>query len=356
MRERLTRLLDELLVTHAPSAMEQEMDAAVFKHLREIGSPVQQDPHGNISLTIPGRTKRQGHLTTLVTAHKDELGVMVHRIDRDGKMWVEPLGGCRPGKYGEGPFDLVTPNGVIEGVLCMGSMHSSEMSPRIHKVKTQVMNWDVVYLDCKLSAEQLKKRGVTVGERAVIGRRRKQPMYIGKDYVGGYALDDKAAVAVLLLLAAQLKKTPPLYDVCIGITACEEGGVSGGAYMAQHLDPLDFIAVEVAPIAEEYPIAMDKRPVVYFKDAVYHYSPDLCRELIAAGGRVGVECQPSVVRSFGSDASGALKAGLNGRSACLGFPTENTHGFEIGHLGAMEACVRLLARHLVHGPSAPASA
>ena len=37
---------------------------------------------------------------------------------------------------------------------------------------------------------------------------------------------------------------------------------------------------------------------------------------------------------------------INTRSACLAVPTENTHGFEIVHLDAIEACVRTLQRWL----------
>ena len=34
------------------------------------------------------------------------------------------------------------------------------------------------------------------------------------------------------------------------------------------------------------------------------------------------------------------------RSACLAAATENTHGFEIAHLDAIEGCVRILQRWL----------
>jgi putative aminopeptidase FrvX len=37
-----------------------------------------------------------------------------------------------------------------------------------------------------------------------------------------------------------------------------------------------------------------------------------------------------------------MKFGHVARAACLAFPTQNTHGFEIAHLGAIDNCVAIL--------------
>ena len=348
MRHELTELLNTLLLTHAPSGLEREMDRILLDRLGGLDMQAHQDPHGNIYVMLPGR--EDGPLA-LVSAHKDEVAVLIHRIDDDGRMWAEPTGGCMPGKYGEGPFDVVSRDDVVEGVLCVGSTHVSAQSSRIYKAKTGQIGWDLVYVDCKLSADELKGRGVMIGDRAVPGRARKAPLWLPNGCVGGYAMDDKAGVALLLLLVSQLLEEPPATPVCAAFTACEESGVSGAAYLSRQLDPNDFIAIEVAPVAEEYPVDMSDAPAVYFKDAMYQYSHDLSRELIGAGRRVGLECQPSVVRSFGSDASITYKAGLNGRCTCIGFPTENTHGFEITRIGALENCVHVLREHLTNPAS-----
>jgi putative aminopeptidase FrvX len=237
----------------------------------------------------------------------------------------------------------------MEGVLCIGSAHSSHLSSRINEAKTSALTWEMVYLDCKMDGEQLSESGAMVGDRAVIGRRRKKPMYLNNEYVCGYALDDKAAVAILLILARKLKETPPVQDLCLAITSAEETGASGAAYLSRKLNPRDLIAVEVAPVAEEYPIEMNEKPVVLFKDAVYQYSSQLSRDLIAAGERCEIECQPAVIRGYGSDASVTTKIGLNGRPACICFPTENTHGYEVAPLAALGNCVSVLFEYFTQG-------
>ncbi|MGB3640629.1 MAG: M42 family peptidase, partial [Rivularia sp. (in: cyanobacteria)] len=52
--------------------------------------------------------------------------------------------------------------------------------------------------------------------------------------------------------------------------------------------------------------------------------------------------QLATLSQFGSDASIAMKFGHVPRGACLSFPTQNTHGYEIAHLGAIANCIDLL--------------
>lgn len=343
MREKLGELLERVLITHSPAGVEDEMNRIVLDYLVGCAAKVQHDAHDNIYVKFDGREPGP---STLVSAHKDENSLIVRKIDPDGRLWVEPIGGIRPVKYGEGPFDLITEYGIIPGILHMGSTHSSALSSRINDIKTKLCTWEMVYIHTKMTGEELANAGAAVGDRVLVGRTRKTPMYLRDEYVAGYALDDKAAVAVLLLVASELAQRAPRHDVYVAITSAEEGGVSGGQFIARTLQPDNMIAVEVGPVAEEYPVEMDQRPIVLFKDGSYHYDPVLSRELIAAGKRRGIDTQRAVIRSFGSDSSFAAKEGFVGRAGCVCFPTENTHGYEVTSLGALENCIKLLVEHL----------
>ncbi len=343
MREKLIELLEAVLTTHSPGGIEGEMNRIVLDYLTGCVDDIRHDAHDNIYVTFAGR---EPGASTLLAAHKDENSLIVRKIDPDGRIWVEPIGGIRPVKFGEGPFDLITEHGIIPGILHMGATHSSDLSSRINDIKTKLCTWEMVYIHAKMNGEELAEAGAAVGDRALVGRSRKVPMYLRDEFVAGYALDDKAAVAVLLLVASELAERPPRHDVHVAITSAEEGGVSGGQFIARTLQPDNMIAVEVGPIAEEYPISMDDRPVVLFKDGSYHYDTDLSRAMIAAGQRREIECQRAVIRSFGSDASFAAKEGFVGRAGCICFPTENTHGYEVTSLTALENCVTVLVEHL----------
>jgi putative aminopeptidase FrvX len=61
---------------------------------------------------------------------------------------------------------------------------------------------------------------------------------------------------------------------------------------------------------------------------------------------VGIEPQHVLLNGFGSDASIAMKNGHVPKAACLGFPTDNTHGYEIAHPDAILACLAVLEAYI----------
>ena len=348
MKQRVRQLLDEVLITHSPPGVEKEMDRVVLKHLQAHCDEIWQDVHGNIVGRVAGRCDTQA---TVILAHKDEIGTMVRRVDEDGKLWLEPLGGTVPWRYGEGPYDIIGDE-VVTGVLSVGSTHVSHLSGRIHQAKTQPLTWELCYVDCKLDRAQLAQRGIGIGSRGVISRLRKQPVYLQDRFVGGFGLDDKAAVAAMIMTLEKIAAAgPPPFDVYFAATATEETGISGGAYVCRALGEKttvhDAIAIEVAPVAEEYDLTMNGSPVVFMKDGVFVYNLELARELIHACERLNTGHQRIVARTFGSDTSSAVKYGLIGRAACIGFPTENTHGFEVAPIEAIENVGRVLAAHVL---------
>ena len=342
MTELLRKLLDEVLITHSPPGQEEEMEAVVRPYLEEYCDEVWQDAHLNLVGRIAGDTS-EGAI--IIAAHKDEVATMVERIEDDGKVRLDPLGGILPWRYGEGPFDLLGDE-VVTGVLSVGSTHSSDRSPDIHAAKTsKPLTWNMCYVQCGLTREQLNARGVDIGTRGVISRMRKTPMYMG-ERVCGWGLDDKGAVVATLLTAMLVSEAGrPPRDLYFVATSSEEGGCSGGQYAARTLPADTMIAVEVAPVAPEYPIEMSPAPVVFYKDS-YTYDKRLCDRLVAVAEELGLGHQRGIFRSLGTDVSIALKAGLVGRGAAIGFPTENTHGYEMANMEAIGNCSRVLARYV----------
>lgn len=346
MRESLTGLLDRLLVTHSPVGDEGEMENLARDLLAPVCDEVFTDPTGNVIGKIAGRRCDDA---LLLMAHKDEISTIVRNIEADGKVWLDSLGGCIPWVYGEGPFDLLGDE-VVTGILSVGSRHSSHLSGTVNEARTKALTWEMCYIDCLMTRDQLTARGVRIGSRGCVARCRKTPLYIG-DVVGGYSIDDKAGVAILVEVARQLRGLgqKPAVDLYLAVTGSEETGCVGGAYAGRTLPASTQIAVEIAPVAPEYPIEMSAAPVLLYKDATLQYHKGLSDRLAgicdaACGGH-----QRMLVRSFGSDASAVAKYGFAGRAACIAFPTQNTHGYELAHLGAMENCVLALVQYATEG-------
>jgi len=233
--------------------------------------------------------------------------------------------------------------------LSVGSSHTSERSPNIHAAKTsKPLTWEMCYVQCGLTREELKARGVDIGTRGCVSRLRKRPLYMA-GRVCGWGLDDKGAVAAMLLTAKLVREAGrPPRTVYFAATSSEEGGCSGGQYAARTLPAETMIAIEIAPVAPEYPVQMSPMPVIFYKDS-YTYDKALCDRLAECCDKIGCGHQRGVFRSLGTDVSIALKAGLVGRGAAIGFPTENTHGYEMANMEAILNCARALASFVTDG-------
>ena len=336
--DRLFATIEELVMHHSPSGMEQEIDGLLLERFRELGREVGQDAAGNIIVKLSGR--EPGAIA--ITGHKDEIAAIVKSIRPGGRVAIRKLGGAFPWVYGEGVVDLLGDTATISGILSFGSRHVSHESPQKAQQDEAPLRWQDAWVETKSTAEELKAAGVRPGTRMVIGKHRKRPFRI-KDYIASYTLDNKAAVAILLELAQSVQH--PRVDTYLVASAKEEIGALGALYFTkrQHLDAL--IALEISPVSAEYPIKEGPAPVLLSQDGYGLYDEALNAELHKAAARCDIPLQFAAIEGFGSDGSLAMKYGHVGRAACLGFPTQNTHGYEIAHLGAIANCIAILQRY-----------
>ncbi|MCX6985548.1 MAG: M20/M25/M40 family metallo-hydrolase [Lentisphaerae bacterium] len=345
--EEFLQMLSSLLKTHSPSGDEEEINHILIPLFEQTCDKTWKDEAGNIIGVVRGKG---GHQPVRVLAHKDEIGAIVKRIDPDGRLVLTALGASAPWRYGEGPMDVLAVNQVLTGILSVGANHISEESKTVYQALfSKPLTWDMVRLDLKIQKEQLLKLGVRVGTRVVVSRSRKQLTQIG-DFVAGWALDDKGAIAILLQVMQALKSQDGNLpqDVYFVASGGEEIGISGGAFAARTLPGDVLIALEVAPVAEEYDIKNSAQPVLIYKDRQSIYHKQTTDTLSHLAEELGFGFQAAVVSAFSSDASYANSYGYTGKAVCLCFPTENTHGYEITNLEAMENTAKLLTAYLTN--------
>jgi putative aminopeptidase FrvX len=334
--DRLFQTIEELVMLHSPSGAESEINQRLMEKFAALGVNAWIDRADNAIALIPGRNPSK---SIAITAHKDEIGALVKTIGEIGRVEVRRLGGAFPWVYGEGVVDLLGDKQTISGILSFGSRHVSHESPQKAQQEDAAVKWENAWIETKCTTEELAEAGIRPGTRMVVGKHRKQPIRL-KDWIASYTLDNKASVAILLALAEYL--TEPAVNVYLVASAKEEVGAIGALYFTQR-QPLDaLIALEICPIAPEYPIADGENPVLLVQDGYGVYDEGLNGQLGAAAAAVDVEVQLAVISGFGSDASIAMKFGHVARAACLAFPTQNTHGFEIAHLGAIGNCAAIL--------------
>jgi putative aminopeptidase FrvX len=333
--EDLFVLIRELVMRHSPSGVEGEVDELLRTGFESLGLTAESDLSGNLIVKIPGR----GGGSLAITAHKDEIGASVTQVHEDGRLSLRKLSGAFPWVYGEGVVDLLGDDACISGVLSFGSRHVTHASPQHAQQQTAPLRWEDVWVETKLSAEELAAAGVRPGTRMIVGKHRKAPVRL-KDHIAGYTLDNKASLAILLELAKRVKSPQP--DLYLVATAKEEIGAIGALYFTQRHQVDCLIALEVCPIAPEYTTRDGPVPVLLSEDAWGPYDEPLNRTIRRSAARRGIDLQTVALSAFGSDGSIAMKYGHVPRAACVGFPTQNTHGYEIAHLGAISNCIEIL--------------
>ncbi|MBX2865111.1 MAG: M28 family peptidase [Leptolyngbyaceae cyanobacterium MAG.088] len=345
--DRFFTAIEELVLCHSPSGMEGEVNRYIQQWLDNLGVNHWQDEADNIIVKIPGRTS-EGAIA--VTAHKDEIGALVKGIEAGGRLQVRRLGGAYPWVYGEGVVDLLGDNATISGILSFGSRHVSHESPHKSQQEGKAVRWETAWVETKLSTPELVQAGIRAGTRMIVGKHRKRPFRLG-EHIASYTLDNKASVAILLALAEQIKN--PSVDVYLVASAKEEVGAIGALFFSQRQKLSRLIALEICPLSREYPIVDGPRPVLFAQDSYGLYDEGLNQEIISAASTVGINLQQAMVSQFGSDASIAMKFGHVPKGACLSFPTQNTHGYEIADLGAISNCLKVLTEYLNHGLHPP---
>jgi putative aminopeptidase FrvX len=342
-RDEIFDLVAELVAIVAPSGREDAIDAYLDARLAD--DDVRADAAGNRIVRITGRGDAPA---TALTAHKDEIGAMVKRVADDGRLRVVAVGDAHPWIWGEGPVDVLGDHATITGVLSFGSRHVSKESPqRAFTDDDRAPTWGGTWIDTKRTAGQLEAAGVRAGTRVALAASRRAPIRLGDEsqFVACGALDDRAAMAVLLLLADRLHA--PAGDVDLVFSTREETGCMGVSYYTRRTPDVDrLVAIEVAPTAEEYGLACVADPVLIEGDSRSTLDHAMGRELADAARAEGYAPRHVVVERYGSDASTSYANGGVGRAACLCVATDNTHGCEIVHLDAIEAVTRTLLRWL----------
>ena len=340
--DRLFSQIEQLVLCHSPSGVETDVDLIILQHFKALGVETWQDQAQNIIAKIPGKDPKKA---IAITAHKDEIGMIVKSIDANGCLQVRRLGGSFPWVYGEGVVDILGDNKVISGILSFGSRHVSHESPQKAQQIDTPLIWEDTWVETKCNLSELAALGVRPGTRVVIGKHRKQPFRL-KDYIASYTLDNKASVAILLTLASRI--TEPPVDIYLVASAKEEVGAIGALYFTQNQKLDALIALEICPLADEYPIESGIAPVLLSQDSYGMYDELLNAEVRTAAKKAEIPLQLAVIDGFGSDASIAMKFGHVSRAACLSFPTQNTHGYEIAHLGAITNCITVLASYCMN--------
>ncbi len=280
----------------------------------------------------------------VVTAHLDDIGLMVRHINADGTLNVCPVGGLYP-------FYCVTENVRVypaEGSVCTGtvcrtpnSIHvtEEELRKNLGDFRTNVC----VVLDHPVgSAEETRALGIESGDYIAL-----EPRYTRSGgYIKSRFIDDKACAAVLLAVMKVMKEQSltPKRKVWVYFACYEEIG-HGTTWLPEGVR--DLLALDIAPTGPDQ--NSDERKVsIFAKDSRFPYHSEMTAELRRTAKAAGIDYVMDLFTPhYGTDGDASVLAGYDIRHAAIGPGTANSHGYERTHIDGLRNTFDLTLAYLL---------
>jgi putative aminopeptidase FrvX len=346
-RDRLAKSLVELMLIPGLSGHEGRVRRYLAAALRELGLETRTDRLGNLIATLDGNTKAP---SVMLFTHMDQLGFIVRKIEDDGFIRVERLGGV--------PERALASQAVL---ICVGEGHdrAGVIANKSHHATTPEEKYKVVpymdlYIDAGFSSrDEALAAGVDIGTPVAY---RPQAMALSEDRLAGTSVDDRAGCAVIVEAARALigqRKRPTVHLV---FAVQEEFNLRGALTAAQVLKPDISIQLDLL-------LATDTPDMGYRGDVKLGGGPAMSLYSFHGRGTLnGTIPHPAVVALFDRTAkklrmklqrsahTGALTdssyvqlVGQGVASIDVGFPMRYSHSsLEVCDLGDLDQLTQLL--------------
>jgi len=228
MKDRLRRLLFDLMLIPGLSGYEGRVRRHLANALADLGFASRSDRLGNLIATLEGDADAP---SVMLFAHMDQLGFVVRKIEPDGFVRVERLGGVPEKALPSQPVLFCLGEGRDRpGLIANKSHHAT--SP---EEKYRVVPYAELYIDTGLdNAEAVLACGIDIGTPVVYAPK---VVDLAGDRVAGTAIDDRAGCAVLVEVARALRKVKRRPTTHIVFSVQEEFNLRGAITAAQMLAP-----------------------------------------------------------------------------------------------------------------------
>lgn len=343
----LDRLRDLVNLT-APSGQEEDAVRHLVGALEPLADEVKVDALGNV---IAIRKGNPAGRSLVISAHVDEIGFIVRRIDGDGYLRFEKLGGHDDRILLAQRVWVRGARGRLLGVIGCKSAHLS-VGERDRVVKHTEM-----YIDIGArSAEEVRAMGVSVGDPAgYVGELTEVGLNTGR-YIA-HALDDRAGCAVLLELLASLRGVELPGHLYAVFSVQEEVGLRGARTAGQGIQAdvalaLDMTAADDTPDTGTRHLRLGEGPAIKIMDNSLLAHPAIRRALAAAAASAGVTVQPEILTGIGTDAGALHQAGAGAPTGCISVANRYTHSpVEMLDLRDLEGAYKLLRAFVLGLPA-----
>jgi tetrahedral aminopeptidase len=336
----MIKLLEQLTHVTGPSGFEQKIAKVVYDIVTPLADTVRVDALGNILATIKGTDPQAPSL--VVSAHMDEVGFIVKKIETNGLLRFEKIGGHDDRILLAQRVRILTKQGPITGVIGTISAHYQKFDD-----PNKIRRYQELYIDCGVaSPEEATEIGIQIGDPISWAT---DIEVIGKHRVLGKALDDRAGCAVQVATLERLAQTRQPGDVHFLFSVQEEVGLRGATVGAFDLDADFALAIDATVVGDtpenisDHCLTLGKGPGIKIMDSSFIAHPVVKEHLIAVAEAGQIPYQPEIFMGIGTDA-GRLHMTKGGiPTGVISIPQRYAHSpIEVMDLRDIEQTVDLL--------------
>lgn len=288
-------LVREVTAVYGPSGRETKAAELLSSLIRPYVDEVRTDALGSVIGIKRGTSGKR----VMLSAHMDQIGLIVLDIDEKGFLRFAPVGGIDPAMTAG--REVVFENGVRGIVGC--EEKTVKDSPKL----TQM------FIDIGCPSREEAEKHVAIGDICVYA-----PHFVDMGTrVACCALDDRLCCAILVEV---MKKIASPHDIYVVFTSQEEVGLRGATAAAYSVDPdfginLDVTASADTPECEPMPMAMGQGPTIKYMDRSAVITKPVIDFMHAVAEKHGIKTQNEILRYGGTDA-GAVQPMRGGKAAC----------------------------------------
>ena len=337
-KEYCLEMFQRLLSKDSTTGQYEEIQLLLCSILDDLGYPYTVTRKGGVIADLGGEGE-----ALVVTAHLDDIGLMVRHINADGSLNVCAVGGLYPFYCVTENVRIYTRDGrVYTGTVCRtpNSIHVTEEELRstLPDFRTNVC---VVLDENVKKAEDVRALGIETGDMIAL-----EPRFtMANGYIKSRFIDDKACAAVLLTAMKALKEENiTLHRKVYAYFAMYEEIGHGTVVLPE--DARDILAIDIAPTGPQQ--NSDERKVsIFAKDSRFPYHWGMTNELRQTAIDEGVDYVMDIFTPhYGTDCDPSIAAGYDLRHAAIGPGTANSHGYERTHIDGLKATYELLIAYL----------
>lgn len=322
MKEVLKALCNEI----GPSGFEQDVQRLILKTVRPYVDQVIVDALGNLIVKKAGNS--DGYPSLLMAAHADEIGFIVKKIEENGLIRFEEIGGFDDRILLSEAVWIKAKSGRVRGVIGTLATHYVKWDD-----PQRVTNHRDLYIDVGArSKKEVEALGVEVGQPISYGT---GLHVLGNDStrrLTGKSLDDRSSCAVLIELLQDLGHSNAKHgDLYAAFTVQEEVGLRGASVVAAAVRPDFALAVDTTPASDTGESLMGgtrllgNGPCIKVMDKSVISHPLVVNQFKRLAQKYKIPHQIEIFMGIGTDAGALHVTGSGISSGVLSIPSRFTH-------------------------------